>query len=62
LALKRDGTLWHWGREIGLDLEKVLENVVAAAADQTGSVALLKDGSLWQWDRGEQPQAHFRCP
>ena len=62
LALKPDGTLWHWRREIGLDPEKVLENVVAAAADRNGSVALLKDGSLWQWDRGEQPKAHFRCP
>lgn len=62
LALKADGALWHWGREIGLDPEKVLENVVAAAADQSGSMALLKDGSLWQWDRGEQPKAHFRCP
>jgi len=62
LAVRRDGTLWQWGRDIGLDPERVLENVVAAAADQGGSVALLKNGSLWQWKRKEQPEQHFKCP
>ena len=62
LAVRQDGTLWHWGRDIGLDPERVLESVVAAAADQSGSLALLEDGSLWQWERGERPKFHFRCP
>ncbi len=57
----RDGTLWHWGRDIGLDPVQVLEDVVAAAADQSSSLALLKDGSLWQWERGQQPKKHFQC-
>jgi alpha-tubulin suppressor-like RCC1 family protein len=62
LAIRRDGTLWHWGRDIGLDPEQVLEDVVAGAADQNGSVALLNDGSLWQWERAQQPKKHLQCP
>lgn len=62
LAIKRDGSLWRWGRDIGLDPEKVLDDVVAAAADQNWSIALLKDNSLWQWERGQQPERHFQCP
>ena len=62
LAISQDGSLWHWGRDIGLDPEKVLNDVVAAAADQSGSIALLSDNSLWQWERGEQPTQHFQCP
>ncbi|MGZ0187836.1 MAG: hypothetical protein ACKVH0_07505 [Alphaproteobacteria bacterium] len=62
LAIRRDGSLWRWGRDIGLDPEKVMDTVVAAAADQGGSIALLSDNSLWQWDRGQQPEQHFQCP
>lgn len=62
LAIRRDGSLWRWGREIGLDPEKVMDKVVAAAADQSGSMALLNDNSLWQWQRGQQPKLHFQCP
>lgn len=62
LAIGRNGSLWHWGRDIGLVPKEVLNNVVAAAADQSGSAALLGDNSLWQWGRGQQPKLHFRCP
>lgn len=62
LAMRRDGSLWRWGRDIGLDPEKVLTSVAAAAADQSSSIALLNDNSLWQWERGQQPKQHFRCP
>jgi hypothetical protein len=62
LAIRRDGSLWRWGRDIGLDPEKVMDTVVAAAADQGGSIALLSDNSLWQWDRGQHPEQHFQCP
>ena len=62
LAIRKDGSLWHWGRDIGLDPEKVLDNVVAAAADQSTSIALQADNSLWQWKRGQQPQQYFQCP
>ncbi len=62
LALGPNGVLWQWGRDIGLVPEQVLENVVAAAADQGGSVALLEDKSLWQWARGQKPKQHFQCP
>ena len=62
LAIRRDGSLWRWGRDIGLDPAKVMDNVVAAAADRTGSLALLSDNSLWQWQRGGKPRRHFQCP
>jgi alpha-tubulin suppressor-like RCC1 family protein len=62
LAIRRDGSLWHWGRDIGLDPEKVLDDVAAAAADQSVSIALLSDNSLWQWERGQRPKKHFQCP
>jgi len=62
LAIRRDGSLWHWGRDIGLNPEKIMDSVFAAAADQNGSVALLNDNSLWQWKRGQQPKLHFQCP
>ncbi|WP_337659979.1 hypothetical protein [Anderseniella sp. Alg231-50] len=62
LAIRRDGSLWRWGRDIGLDPEKIMDKVVAAAADQSGSVALSGDNTLWQWERGQQPRQHFQCP
>jgi hypothetical protein len=62
LAISRDGSLWRWGRNIGLDPEKILDDVAAAAADQSGSIALLNDSSLWQWERAKQPKQHFLCP
>lgn len=62
LAIGRDGSLWSWGRDIGLDPKRVVDDVAAAAADESGSIALLKDNSLWQWERGQQPKPHFQCP
>lgn len=62
LALKADGSLWSWGRDIGLVPKKVLGEVIAAAADREGSIALRSDNTIWQWDRGKQPMLHFRCP
>ena len=62
LAIRKDRSLWHWGRDIGLEPKKILDKVIAAAADQTSSIALRVDNSLWQWDRGQKPQKHFQCP
>jgi len=62
LALREDGSLWRWGRDIGLDPVQVLDGVTDAAADQSTSLALRDDNTLWQWDRGEQPRRHFQCP
>ncbi len=62
LAIRRNGSMWRWGRDIGLEPEKVLDEVVAAAADQSSSIALRADDSLWQWERGQQPKQHFQCP
>jgi len=62
LAIRADGSLWAWGRDMGLDPKKLMDGVTAAAADRSGSIALTGDGTLWQWDRDEQPRRHFRCP
>ena len=62
LALRADGRLWHWGRDIGLEPAAILDDVTAAAADSSGSIALRRDGTLWQWDRGGAPAKHFDCP
>jgi len=56
LAIDRDGTLWGWGRDIGLDPKPLLKKVSAAAADSSGSIALRTDGTLWQWERGGKPE------
>ncbi|MBL4906626.1 MAG: hypothetical protein JKX94_04170, partial [Sneathiella sp.] len=40
LAIMADGSLWSWGRDVGLKPKKVLANVVAVAADNRGSIAL----------------------
>lgn len=62
VAIREDDSLWHWGRDIGLEPVKVLGDVIAAAADQRSSMALKTDNSLWQWRRGKQPKLHFKCP
>lgn len=62
VAVRRGGSMWHWGRDIGLEPMKILDEVIAAAADQRGTIALRRDNSLWQWDRGQQPAQHFQCP
>ena len=62
LALRADGRLWHWGRDIGLEPAAIPDDVTAAAADSSGSIALRRDGTLWQWDRGGMPAKHFDCP
>jgi len=62
LAITHDNSLWHWGRDIGLDPQKILDDVAAAAADQSGSIALKSDNTLWQWRRGQPPKQHFQCP
>jgi len=62
LAIGQDGSLWQWGRNIGLDPEIALNDVTDAAADQSGSIALRSDNSLWQWERDQKPEKHFQCP
>ncbi len=61
-AIRPDRSLWMWGRGIGLDPVKVLENVVAVAADTRQTVALDEDATVWQWDRDQMPKPFFRCP
>ncbi len=63
LALKKDGTVWAWGRnesgQLGDGTEegysatpvhvKDLTDVVAIAAGENHSLALKGDGTLWEW-------------
>jgi len=61
VALKRDGTVWTWGRNLEGELgdgtttnrnspvQVSITNVVAVAAGLYHSVALKKDGTVWMW-------------
>lgn len=55
VALRRDATLWTWGRNEGPDPRKVLDGVTGAAAGADVTVALTRDGALWQWRTGNPP-------
>lgn len=60
-AIQEDGSLWSWGRnqegQVGNDStdarvltpQKVLEDVVSVAADESNAYAIRDDGSLWRW-------------
>jgi alpha-tubulin suppressor-like RCC1 family protein len=62
LAVRRDGTVWEWGRDITAQLGaggpapigpvrqlQGLHGVEAVAAGATFSMALKHDGTLWTW-------------
>ena len=62
LALKRDGTVWAWGKadngQVGPGSSSIawdpipvtgLSNVIAIAAASTHSLALKNDGTVWIW-------------
>ena len=62
VALKRDGTVWAWGRGSAGELGNggtsesstpvragSLTSVVAVAAGSDSSLALKSDGTVWQW-------------
>jgi hypothetical protein len=53
LAIKRDHTLWSWGRVIADQLTPVqvpgLSNVCAAAGGYTHALALTCTGEVWAW-------------
>jgi hypothetical protein len=69
LAIKRDGTLWSWGRntwgQLGLGDWKNRSFPVQIGKDtdwftvaggKQHSIALKKDGTLWTWGRGREYQ------
>jgi alpha-tubulin suppressor-like RCC1 family protein len=54
LALKKDGTVWEWGREnpnrvLAIPTKIPIDNVIAIACGQNHFLALKSDGSLWSW-------------
>lgn len=57
LALRADGTVWHWGRTPGLGETNTpmqvenLTNITAISAGVTHAMALRYDGTVWTWHR-----------
>jgi len=47
LALKGDGTLWHWNSDARV---KLLDGVVAMSGSYAYGLAVKSDGSLWMWN------------
>ena len=69
MAVKKDGTLWVWGQNIGgvlcngeftgghsCEPAKIMDDVTAAAAGGKHGLALKKDGSVWVWGSNEHGQ------
>ncbi len=70
LALRRDGTVWAWGkneygqlgdgtgkdREGPIRIEQGLTDVTAIAVGKEHSLALKKDGTVWAWGRNNEGQ------
>lgn len=61
LAIKRDSSLWIWGRNEGLNPRQVMTDVTAVAAGNSSTIAL-SEGALWQWDTGTEPRKIMKCP
>lgn len=60
VAIRKDNSLWIWGRNEGLTPKKVMEDVVAVAAGNHSTIALSK-GWLWQWNTGSRPDQVMKC-
>lgn len=60
LAIRRDDSLWIWGRNEGLEPKQVLSGVSAVAAGTHTTIAL-GNGTLWQWNTGAEPRRVMAC-
>lgn len=60
LAIKRDSSLWIWGRGEGLQPKKIMSDVVAVAAGNRSTIAISQN-SLWQWNVGSKPVKIMAC-
>jgi alpha-tubulin suppressor-like RCC1 family protein len=54
LALKRNGTVWMWGQQLGTHMPSPtqvanLNDVVAIAAGSSTAYAIKRDGTVWGW-------------
>ena len=54
-AIRKDGSLWVWGKGYAIEPEHCRDQVTCVAAGSSATIALLDDDSLWQWNSGEEP-------
>jgi len=71
LALKKDGTLWSWGKSLGLSQDRRKVSMVQVGTDNDWvkidaglyvSVAIKKDGTAWLWGENKNNQLGLNTP
>lgn len=60
VAIKKDVSLWAWGRNQGIQPKQIMSDVEGVAAGSSATIALSK-GYLWQWQTGKKPQKIMVC-
>jgi alpha-tubulin suppressor-like RCC1 family protein len=55
-AIRKDGSLWVWGRGFAVEPTRIAERIATVAAGNGTTLALATDGKLWVWDGGQGPR------